>query len=40
MFQTRIASNYITILGAALLMLGAILSSACATGRNQHSDGF
>jgi len=32
MFQTRIASKYIMILGAALLALGAILSSACATG--------
>jgi len=31
MFQTRTASNYITILGAALLVLGAVLSSACAT---------
>jgi hypothetical protein len=31
MFQTRIASNYTTILGAILLMLGAIFSSACAT---------
>lgn len=31
MFQTRIASNFTTILGVALFMLGAILSSACAT---------
>jgi len=31
MFQTRIASNYITILGVAFFTLGAILSSACAT---------
>jgi len=31
MFQTRTASNYITILGAVLLVLGAVLSSACAT---------
>lgn len=31
MFQTRIASNYTMILGAILLMLGAIFSSACAT---------
>jgi hypothetical protein len=31
MFQKRIASNYTTILGATLFLLGAILSSACAT---------
>jgi hypothetical protein len=31
MFQTRIASNYTTILGAMLFLLGAVLSSACAT---------
>ena len=31
MFQTRTASNYITILGAVLLVLGAVLTSACAT---------
>jgi len=31
MFQTRIASNYTTILGVALFTLGAVLSSACAT---------
>lgn len=31
MFQTRIASNFTTILAVALFMLGAILSSACAT---------